>query len=68
MNNVESVLCVPKQKIVQLVAETTTRQHTTLTTTNKKIHATGGIRSQNFRLYERTAADQRLKTLGYRDW
>ena len=46
----------------QLVAETSTRQHTTL---NTDIHATGGIRTHN--PSKRAAADPRLKTPGHSD-
>jgi len=46
----------------QLVAETSTWQHTTLTT---NIHAPGGIRTHN--LSKRAAADLRLRPHGYWD-
>jgi len=46
----------------QLVAETFTRQHTTLTT---NIHAPGGIRTQD--LSRRAAADLRLRPRGHWD-
>jgi hypothetical protein len=46
----------------QLVAETSTWQHTTLTT---DIHAPGGIRTHN--LNRRAAEDLRLRPCGHRD-
>jgi len=53
----------------ELVAETSTWQHTTLTT--DKFHAPGGIRTHNLR--RRTAADLRLRWRGnekikHRNW
>ena len=53
------------EKNDQIVSQTSTRQNTTLTTKKKSYF--DEIRTQKLFLHERTAADQRLSPLGYRD-